>query len=71
MSSRRRSTSPRQSPASAGYKFGGDAAALGTVAFQVPIEFGGIPVTDQPFVQQAHGDGYGVHVWTIDDRAEK
>jgi glycerophosphoryl diester phosphodiesterase len=39
----------------------------GTVAFQVPIEFGGVTVTDEAFVQQAHGDGYAVHVWTIND----
>ena len=36
----------------------------------MPIEFSGISVTDQPFVERAHADGYGVHVWTINDPAE-
>ena len=39
----------------------------GTKAFQVPIEFGGVTVVDQSFVDRAHTDGYGVHVWTIND----
>lgn len=37
------------------------------VAFQTPIEFGGVGVTDRDFVQQAHDGGYAVHVWTIND----
>ena len=42
----------------------------GTRAFQVPVEFGGITVVDRAFVQRAHGDGYAVHVWTVNDPAE-
>ena len=39
----------------------------GMVAFQVPIEFEGVPVTDADFVQRAHDGGYAVHVWTVND----
>jgi len=39
----------------------------GFVAFQVPTEFQGVPVTDDDFVRRAHAAGYAVHVWTIDD----
>jgi len=39
----------------------------GTKAFQVPIEFGGVTVVDRSFVDRAHADGFGVHVWTIND----
>lgn len=39
----------------------------GTKAFQVPTSFSGIPVVTPEFIAKAHGDGYGVHVWTIDD----
>jgi glycerophosphoryl diester phosphodiesterase len=49
------------------YKFGNVPPPDGTVAFQVPIEFNGVPVTDREFVERAHGDGYAVHVWTIND----
>ncbi|KGN30673.1 hypothetical protein N802_06515 [Knoellia sinensis KCTC 19936] len=35
----------------------------GTVAFQVPVTFAGIPVATRAFVQRAHNDGYAVHVW--------
>jgi hypothetical protein len=51
----------------AGYKLAGVPPPEGTVAFQVPIDFNGITVVDQPFVSKAHGDGYAVHVWTIND----
>jgi glycerophosphoryl diester phosphodiesterase len=54
----------------AGYKLSGTRPPEGTRAFQVPIEFNGISVTDQEFVTRAHRDGYGVHVWTINDPAE-
>jgi glycerophosphoryl diester phosphodiesterase len=54
----------------AGYKLSGTPPPEGTKAFQVPIEFEGISVTDEEFVQRAHSDGYGVHVWTINDPAE-
>ena len=54
----------------AAYKLSGTPPPEGTRAFQVPIEFSGISVTDQPFVERAHADGYGVHVWTINDPAE-
>jgi glycerophosphoryl diester phosphodiesterase len=36
-------------------------------AFQVPLEFEGVPVVDADFVRDAHGNGMAVHVWTIDD----
>jgi glycerophosphoryl diester phosphodiesterase len=36
-------------------------------AFQVPIEFEGVPVVDADFVADAHAHGMVVHVWTIDD----
>lgn len=51
----------------AAYKLGGVPPPPGTEVFQVPIEFSGITVTDRAFVNQAHADGYGVHVWTIND----
>jgi glycerophosphoryl diester phosphodiesterase len=51
----------------AAFKFGNVPPPEGTVAFQVPIEFEGIPVTDADFVQRAHAGGYAVHVWTIND----
>ena len=54
----------------AAYKLSGTPPPEGTKAFQVPIEFGGISVTDQEFVTRAHADGFGVHVWTINDPAE-
>jgi glycerophosphoryl diester phosphodiesterase len=60
-------------PAVAGvgaYKFADVPPPEGTAAFQVPTEFNGVPVTDQEFVERAHGDGYAVHVWTINDPAE-
>jgi glycerophosphoryl diester phosphodiesterase len=44
-------------------------ATLGHDAFQVPIEFSGVPVTSQEFVDDAHAQGMAVHVWTIDDAA--
>jgi glycerophosphoryl diester phosphodiesterase len=39
-------------------------------ALQVPIEFNGIPVTNEDFVANAHANGLAVHVWTINERAE-
>jgi glycerophosphoryl diester phosphodiesterase len=39
----------------------------GMVAFQVPITFGGIQVTDADFVQRAHAQNYAVHVWLSND----
>ena len=40
----------------------------GVVAFQVPITFGGVSVTDAEFVQRAHAQGYAVHVWLSGQR---
>ena len=54
----------------AGYKLGSAPPPEGTKAFQVPIEFQGVPVTDEEFVDRAHADGYGVHVWTVNDEDE-
>jgi glycerophosphoryl diester phosphodiesterase len=51
----------------AAYKLAGVPPPEGTAAFQVPIDFNGITVVDQPFVNKAHADGYAVHVWTIND----
>jgi glycerophosphoryl diester phosphodiesterase len=51
----------------AGYVLGNVPPPEGTKAFQVPMEFSGIPVVTPEFVAKAHGDGYGIHVWTIDD----
>ena len=38
------------------------------MAFQVPITFGGVGVTDAEFVQRAHAQGYAVHVWLSGQR---
>jgi glycerophosphoryl diester phosphodiesterase len=35
----------------------------GTVALQVPVQLGGIPVATREFIARAHADGYAVHVW--------
>jgi glycerophosphoryl diester phosphodiesterase len=37
---------------------------------QVPVRQGRLPLVDRRFVATAHRRGVGVHVWTIDDRAE-
>jgi glycerophosphoryl diester phosphodiesterase len=39
----------------------------GMVAFQVPITFGGLQVTDADFVARAHAQDYAVHVWLSND----
>jgi glycerophosphoryl diester phosphodiesterase len=39
-------------------------------AIQVPTDFEGATVVDEPFVRLAHAAGAAVHVWTIDDRSE-
>ena len=51
----------------AGYVLGNVPPPEGSKVFQVPMTFSGIPVVTPEFVNRAHGDGYGVHVWTIDD----
>ncbi len=51
----------------AGYVLGNTPPPEGSKVFQVPMKFSGIPVVTPEFVDKAHGDGYGVHVWTIDD----
>ncbi|MBK5116771.1 MAG: glycerophosphodiester phosphodiesterase [Thermoleophilia bacterium] len=51
----------------AGYILADTPPPEGSKAFQVPTTFSGITVVDQAFVDKAHGDGYGVHVWTIND----
>jgi len=51
----------------AGYVLGGVPLPPGYKVFQVPPSFQGIPLVTQAFVDRAHGDGYAVHVWTIDD----
>jgi glycerophosphoryl diester phosphodiesterase len=49
------------------YKLTGVEPPPGTKVFQIPIEFGGVTVTDEAFVDQIHSDGYAVHIWTIND----
>jgi glycerophosphoryl diester phosphodiesterase len=49
------------------FKLIGTAPPAGTVAFQVPITFTGLTVTDADFVRRAHAGGYGVHVWLSND----
>lgn len=39
-------------------------------ALQVPREYAGVRVVDEPFVAAAHRHGLAVHVWTVDDRDE-
>lgn len=39
----------------------------GRTTFQVPPEFGGVTVADEQFIEDAHEDGYAVHVWTINE----
>ena len=51
----------------AGYILAGQPLPEGYAAFQVPKDFSGHTIVTQDFVDRAHGDGYGVHVWTIDD----
>ena len=51
----------------AAYKVAGVLPPEGTKVFQVPVELGGVTVTDEPFVDQVHSDGYAIHVWTIND----
>lgn len=51
----------------AAYKATGVPPPPGTRVFQVPIDFGGVTVTDEAFVDQVHSDGYAIHVWTIND----
>jgi len=53
----------------AGYVLGNVPPPEGTKALQVPMRFSGIPVVTPEFIAKAHGDGYGIHVWTIDDEA--
>ena len=38
-------------------------------AFQVPLEFEGVEIVNQDFVDDAHANGLAVHVWTINDEA--
>ncbi|WP_035906624.1 glycerophosphodiester phosphodiesterase [Knoellia subterranea] len=45
------------------YFLAGVKPPAGTVAFQVPVTYAGIPVATRAFVDRAHRDGYAVHVW--------
>jgi glycerophosphoryl diester phosphodiesterase len=51
----------------AGYVLANTPPPQGSKVFQVPMTFSGIPVVTPEFVDKAHGDGYAVHPWTIDD----
>ena len=55
----------------AAFKLGNVPPPEGTVAFQVPITFSGIEVTDAEFVQRAHAQGYAVHVWLSGQTEDK
>jgi glycerophosphoryl diester phosphodiesterase len=49
------------------FKLAGVPPGPGKVAFQVPITFQGIQVTDRQFVEDAHAEGLAVHVWLSSD----
>ena len=49
------------------FKLASKPLSEGMVAFQVPITFEGIPVTDADFVNRAHAQDYAVHVWLSND----
>jgi glycerophosphoryl diester phosphodiesterase len=51
----------------AAFKFASTPLPEGMVAFQVPITFSGLQVTDADFVQRAHAHSYAVHVWLSND----
>ena len=51
----------------AAFKLGGVPPGPGRVAFQVPITFESIQVTDDAFVEDAHAIGLAVHVWLSND----
>jgi glycerophosphoryl diester phosphodiesterase len=51
----------------AAFKFASTPLPEGMVAFQVPITFSGLQVTDADFVQRAHEHDYAVHVWLSND----
>lgn len=61
------STGTGQTAVARALAFGPGGPTLMHDAFQVPIEFEGIPVVDADFVADAHANGMAVHVWTIDD----
>jgi glycerophosphoryl diester phosphodiesterase len=39
-------------------------------ALQVPINFSGVPVVSQDYVDDAHANGLAVHVWTVNSCEE-
>jgi hypothetical protein len=43
---------------------------IGHDAFQVPIEFSGVPVINQEFVDDAHAQGLAVQAWTINNATD-
>lgn len=49
------------------FKLASTPLSEGMVAFQVPITFQGIQVTDADFVNRAHAQDYAVHVWLSND----
>lgn len=63
------STGTGQTAVARALAFGPGGPTLMHEAFQVPIEFEGVPVVDEDFVRDAHANGMAVHVWTIDDAA--
>jgi glycerophosphoryl diester phosphodiesterase len=51
----------------AAFKFASTPLPEGMLAFQVPITFSGLQVTDADFVARAHAQDYAVHVWLSND----
>jgi glycerophosphoryl diester phosphodiesterase len=49
------------------FKVASTPLSAGMVAFQVPITFEGLQVTDADFVTRAHAQHYAVHVWLSND----
>jgi len=51
-------------------KMGAELPATTGVALQIPASFGGLTILDEALIEQAHGAGVAVHVWTINDAPE-
>jgi glycerophosphoryl diester phosphodiesterase len=55
----------------AAFKFASTPLPEGMLAFQVPITFSGLQVTDADFVARAHAQDYAVHVWLSNDTEDE
>merc|ERR1711969_104246 len=49
---------------------GGEPAAPGPMALQIPASFAGRPLVTPALVAYAHARGVQVHVWTVNDPSE-